>query len=41
MPFFRNTLGGDLFFVVLLFGAYEGILALTRKMAPDRQSIAG
>lgn len=41
IPFFRNTLGGDLFFVILLFGAYEGILAVLRKMASNRQPIAG
>jgi len=25
LPFFRNTLAGDFFFVTVLFGAYEGV----------------
>jgi hypothetical protein len=40
IPFFRNSLGGDFFFVVLLFGAYEGILALVKKMGPSHKAIA-
>jgi len=32
IPFFRNSVAGDLIFVALLFGAYEGILAYARKM---------
>ena len=41
IPFFRNSLGGDLFFVILLFGAYEGLLAVIKRMASGRQTIAG
>lgn len=35
LPFFRNTLLGDLFYTGVLFGAYEGVryLALKRKLA--------
>ena len=33
LPFFRNTLLGDLFYVVLFFGAYELALAWKRKIA--------
>ncbi|HEY4479368.1 MAG TPA: DUF6580 family putative transport protein [Candidatus Paceibacterota bacterium] len=31
LPFFRNTLLGDLFYVALLFGAYELVLYVVRK----------
>ena len=31
LPFFRNTLMGDLFYVGALFGAYETVLVLARK----------
>ena len=41
IPFFRNSLGGDLVFVVLLFGAYEGILAAVKKSAANSRTIAG
>jgi hypothetical protein len=41
IPFFRNSIGGDLIFVVLLFGAYEGVLAAVKKTAAHRQTIAG
>ena len=41
IPFFRNSLGGDITFVVLLFGAYEGILAAVKKLASNGQTIAG
>ena len=29
LPFFRNTLAGDLTYVVVLFGSYESVLALS------------
>jgi len=31
LPFFRNTLFGDLFYVVIFFGVYEMITAFVRK----------
>jgi len=31
LPFFRNTIFGDLFYVVVLFGAYETVFALARQ----------
>jgi len=31
IPFFRNTLLGDLFYVAVLFGVYELIVAIIRK----------
>ncbi len=37
IPFFRNTLLGDLFYVGVLFGLYEFVLALIRR----RQSATG
>lgn len=36
IPFFRNTLMGDLFYVGLLFGSYEFSLALSAKKATQR-----
>jgi len=32
LPFFRNTLAGDIFFVGVLFGAYEGVKYLLPKI---------
>lgn len=31
IPFFRNTLAGDLFYTVMMFGGYEVILRLNKK----------
>jgi len=31
IPFFRNTLIGDLFYTVMMFGGYEMVLRLSRK----------
>lgn len=31
LPFFRNTIFGDLFYIVVLFGAYETVLALAKQ----------
>jgi hypothetical protein len=31
IPFFRNTLAGDLFYVVMMFGGYEMMLRLNKK----------
>ncbi|HTX17046.1 MAG TPA: DUF6580 family putative transport protein [Bacteroidota bacterium] len=41
IPFFRNSVAGDVVFVAILFGAYEGILALLRRAGESRQPIAG
>lgn len=30
LPFYRNTLLGDLFYTVILFGAYEGVLYIIK-----------
>lgn len=32
IPFFRNTLMGDLFYTVMMFGGYEMMLRLERKL---------
>ncbi len=40
IPFFRNTVGGDLLFVAVMFGLYELLLVYVRKMDTDRQAIA-
>ncbi|MDZ7798625.1 MAG: DUF6580 family putative transport protein [Patescibacteria group bacterium] len=37
LPFFRNTLLGDLFFVFVLFGSYELVLYLVRNKAYKRK----
>ena len=39
IPFFRNTLAGDLFFVTVMFAAYEGLLAVMKKMRTERSVI--
>jgi hypothetical protein len=39
IPFFRNTLGGDLVFVAVMFGLYELLLVYVNKMVTDRQAI--
>lgn len=31
IPFFRNTLAGDLFYTVMMFGGYEMVLKLVKK----------
>lgn len=33
LPFFRNTLLGDLFYVSLFFGAFEGVKILVKKIS--------
>lgn len=39
LPFFRNTLLGDLFYVSILFGAYELCLELSKsKSLPERMT---
>ena len=40
IPFFRNTVGGDLFFVAVMFGAYEGLLMVLKKEQTE-QSVVG
>ncbi|MFA5318144.1 MAG: DUF6580 family putative transport protein [Patescibacteria group bacterium] len=37
LPFFRNTLAGDLTYAVVLFGAYELVLALSAVGARSRK----
>jgi hypothetical protein len=41
IPFFRNTLSGDLFFVAVMFGAYEGVLVVLKKMIMTEQTSVG
>ena len=40
IPFFRNTLSGDVFFVAVMFGAYEGILLLLKKEETEQSASA-
>lgn len=40
IPYFRNTVSGDLFFVVVMFAAYEGLLIATKK-EQTKQSVTG
>lgn len=39
LPFFRNTLIGDLFYVGFFFGSYELVLRLAEKKVWERQNI--
>ncbi len=39
IPFFRNSVSGDLFFVAVIFAAYEGLLMMIRKMNVTEQSL--
>lgn len=40
LPFFRNTLLGDFFYVSLMFGAYEAVrLAKTKKWSPNESAV--
>ncbi len=39
IPFFRNTLGGDLLFVSVMFGLYELLLVSLKKMLTHRQAV--
>ena len=32
IPFFRNTLVGDLFYTVMMFGGYEAVVKLSKKV---------
>jgi hypothetical protein len=41
IPFFRNTVGGDFFFVAVMFGSYEALLAVVKKVTSSRQSVVG
>jgi len=41
IPFFRNTVAGDLFFVAVMFGAYEGLLIVIKKMKLTEQPLVG
>ena len=41
IPFFRNTVSGDLLFVTAMFGAYEGLLVLIRKTDPSQHTVVG
>jgi hypothetical protein len=38
LPFFRNTMGGDLCYTALLFGAYELALATARSSADTKKT---
>ena len=40
IPFFRDTVTGDLFFVAVMFGAYEGLLIALKKGKMDRAIFA-
>lgn len=39
LPFFRNTILGDLFYVGVLFGLYETVLILARRQILARKTI--
>jgi hypothetical protein len=39
IPFFRNSLGGDVIFVAAMFGLYELLLVYVKKMVTDRQAV--
>ena len=39
IPFFRNSLAGDIFFVAVMFTAYEGLLVLLKKEEAERSVI--
>ncbi len=39
IPFFRNTLSGDLFFVAVMFASYEGLLIVLKKERTERSVI--
>ncbi len=39
IPFFRGTVTGDLFFVAVMFGAYEGLLIALKKLKWTEQSL--
>lgn len=41
IPFFRNTVSGDLVFVAVMFGAYEGLLALLRRTESSQGTVVG
>ena len=36
IPFFWNTVAGDLFYVAVLFGAYEFVKSYTAEVAIER-----
>ena len=36
IPFFGYTIAGDLFFTLLLFGAYEHVRSTDRPLVPQR-----
>ena len=40
IPFFRNTLGGDLLFVAVMFGLYESALMALRKLASKTDTVS-
>ncbi|MGA7160710.1 MAG: DUF6580 family putative transport protein [Bacteroidota bacterium] len=39
IPFFRNTVSGDIFFVAVMFTAYEGVLFALKKVKWTEQSL--
>ncbi len=39
IPFFRNTVAGDLIFVAVMFAAYEGLLVVLEKRQTERSVI--
>ena len=39
IPFFRNTVAGDLFFVAVMFAAYEGLLVVLKKEQAEHSVI--
>ncbi len=41
IPFFRNTVGGDVIFVAVMFGVYEMILAAMKKESTERHPVVG
>jgi Family of unknown function (DUF6580) len=41
VPFFRNTVTGDLVFVAVMFGLYEASLAIAKRMTETKPTVIG
>ena len=39
IPYFRNTVGGDIFFVAVMFAAYEGLLMVLKKEQTEQSVV--
>ncbi|MDP3883030.1 MAG: hypothetical protein Q8Q48_03160 [Candidatus Staskawiczbacteria bacterium] len=40
LPFFKNTLLGDIFYTAVFFGAYETVLVLVKKIVASKNKLA-